>query len=165
MYYTALRSLRAGFQATVLTIPFRYALTSAMTYNLTQLLERAHGLSSTVTLEQAVVMGHDVNDWKSAFHSEGYIAVFVIFNLTATAEPDTHGRMMRNILKECRGRAPVIPIVDTSPYSHQDSDQHAYRHTNQNTIYNTNQNANQNNHQNKLRFDQRCHQWRTVLNR
>ena len=160
MYYTALRSLRAGFQATVLTIPFRYELTSVMKANLTRLLECAHGLSSTVSLEQAVVMGHDVNDWKSAFHREGYIAVFVIFNLNATAEQDTHGRLMRNILKECRGLAPVIPIVDTSPYSHQNAD----LNTNQNTNQNTHHNAHQNNQQNKLRFDQRCHQWRTVLN-
>ncbi len=143
IYYTALKSVRAGYKAAVLTIPFRYELTAAMKSNLTMLLERSHGLSSSVTLEQSVVMGNDSDDWKSALHHEGYIAVFVIFNLAATAEEDTHGRVMQRISKESKALVPVIPIVDTSAYTDQSPDRCDDR--------------------NKLRFSQRCDQWRQIL--
>jgi hypothetical protein len=122
-----------------LTIPVRYELTSLMKSNLTLFLERSHGLSSSVTLEQSVIMGYDTSDWKSSLNVEGYIAVFVIFNLAATAEQDTHVRVVHNILKESQGRAPVISIVDTSAY------------------------ADRSDERNKLRFGQRCDQWRKVL--
>ena len=136
MYYTTLRSIRAGYKAAVLTIPFRYELTSVMKTNLIALLEGVHGLSSSVTLQQSVNMGNNTSDWKLVLHNEGYIAIFVIFNLAATAELDTHGHLMQRMLQESKGLAPVVPIIDTSTYVN--------RH--------------------KGRFDQRCEQWRTVLN-
>ena len=135
IYYTSLRSVREGYRAAVLTIPFRYELAAQTKAELTKLLERSHGLATTVSIEQPVIMGHNPEDWKEALRSEGYIAVFVIFNLATTAEPDAHGSVVKRIIDAGKGRIPVIPIVDTSTYAELD----------------------------KKRYEQRCDQWRTVL--
>lgn len=127
IYYTALRAVRDGYRAAVITVPFRYALTPQVKTEITQLLERAHGLAATVALEQVVVSGFDADDWKQALRGEGFIAVFVLFNLAATAEADAHGRVLKSIAKDIKGRAPVIPIVDTSAYTERDPQRLAQR--------------------------------------
>jgi hypothetical protein len=80
-------------------------------------------------------MGEDTQDWKEALGKERHIAVFVIFNIAATAELDTHGQLLKRIQNDVHGRVPVIPIIDTGAYADRDKD----------------------------RFSQRCKQWRTVL--
>jgi hypothetical protein len=80
-------------------------------------------------------MGENSRDWKAALGSERHIALFVIFSLAATAEPDAHGQLLRRILDDVDGRAPVIPIVDTSTYDNLSVE----------------------------RFNQRCNQWRSAL--
>ncbi len=134
-YFTTLRAVRGGSAIAVLAIPFRYELTAQVRNNLARLLERIHGLAVTISVQQPVIMGEDSADWKAALGSEQHIAVFVIFNLAATAEADAHGQVLKRILNDVDGRAPVIPIVDTGAYAERDAE----------------------------RFDQRCRQWRSVL--
>lgn len=134
-YFNTLRALRSGNAVGVLAIPFRYELTEQIRSNLAKLLERVHGLAVTIVVQKPVLMGEDNGDWKAALGNERHIALFVIFNLTATAEPDAHGQLLRQILEDVDGRAPVIPIVDTSTYDDSSAE----------------------------RFNQRCNQWRSAL--
>ena len=76
-----------------------------------------------------------IMDWQAALGNERHIAVFVIFNLAATAESDAHGELLQRIRYRVDGRIPVVPLVDTSNYVERDPD----------------------------RFRERCNQWRTVL--
>ena len=80
-------------------------------------------------------MGKDATDWKAALENDRHIAVFVIFNLAATAESDAHGQLIKRLLSEVNGRIPVIPIVDTSSYINREKD----------------------------RFNERCNQWRCIF--
>ncbi len=134
-YFTTLRTIRRGGNAVVLAIPFRYELTHQIQHNLSKLLERVHGLTVDISIQQPVLMGENTEDWKVALGSDEHIAVFVIFNLTATAELDTHGQLLKRIQKDVDGRTPVIPIIDTGIYVDRDVD----------------------------RFRQRCNQWRNVF--
>jgi hypothetical protein len=134
-YFTTLRSIRRGGNAVVLAIPFRYELTPQIRRNLAKLLERLHGLTVDVLIQQPVLMGDNTDEWKAALGSDEHIAVFVTFSLTATAEPDTHGQLMARILRDVDGRTPVIPIVDSGTYADRDAD----------------------------RFRERCNQWRSVF--
>jgi hypothetical protein len=134
-YFNTLRAVRSGNAVGVLAIPFRYELTAQIRSNLAKLLERVHGLAVTISVQKPVLMGEDSGDWKTALGNERHIAFFVIFNLTATAEPDAHSQLLRRILEDVDGRAPVIPIVDTSTYDDSSTE----------------------------RFNQRCNQWRSAL--
>ncbi len=136
-YFTTLRTIRRGGNAVVLAIPFRYELTHQIRSNLSNLLERVHGLTVDISIQNPMLMGENSNDWKAALGSDEHIAVFVIFNLTATAEPDTHGQFLERIRRDIEGRAPLIAIVDTGNYADRDVD----------------------------RFRQRCNQWRNVLDK
>ena len=134
-YFATLRALRGGNVVDVLVIPFRYEMTDQVKSDLTRLLERIHGLAVTIAVQPPVLMGEDPADWKAALGNERHIAVFVIFNLAATAEADAHGELLKRVLGDVRGRIPVIPIVDTGAYADRQQD----------------------------RFNERCNQWRTVL--
>lgn len=134
-YFTTLRAIRNGDALDVLLVPFRYELTPNAKVSLTRLLERAFGLTVTISVQQPVLMGEDTKDWQAALGDERHIAVFVIFNLAATAEPDAHGELLQRIRYRIDGRIPVVPLVDTSNYVERDPD----------------------------RFRERCNQWRTVL--
>ena len=136
-YFTTLQAMRRGGNIGVLAIPFRYELTPQIRSNLSNLLKRIHGLTVDITIQQPVFMGEDTKDWKAALGSDEHIAVFVVFNLTATAESDAHGQLLKQILNDVGGRVPVIPIVDTGTYADRD----------------------------KERFRQRCNQWRNVLDK
>lgn len=135
-YFNTLRAIRRDGKAVALAIPFRYELTQQINSNLSKLLQHIYGLTVDVSIQHPVLMGDDTSDWKAALGSDEHIAVFVIFNLTATAEPDTHGRLMKQVQKDVSGRTSIIPIVDTSCYADRDIE----------------------------RFRQRCNQWRSVLN-
>lgn len=136
-YFTALRTIRQGGNAVVLAMPFRYELTSQIKHNISKLLEHLHGLAVEISIQQPVFMGDNIEDWKIALRSDAHIAVFVIFNLTATAESDTHGQLLERILNDVGGRTPVIPVVDTGTYADHKSD----------------------------RFYQRCNQWRNIFDK
>lgn len=135
IYFTTLRAIRRGGHASVVVIPFRYELTEQIRSNLSRLLERNYGLTVNTVIQQPVLMGENTGDWKAALTTDEHIAVFVIFNLAATAEPDTHGKLLKKILSDVGGRTPVIPIIDTE--SHAEG--------------------------NLERFRERCNQWRVVL--
>ncbi len=134
-YFTTLKAIRRGGKVDALAIPFRYELTPQIKNNLAHLLERVHGLAVDISIQQAVLVGEDTADWKAALGRDDHVSVFVIFNLTATAEPDTYARLLEKILNDVGGRAPVIPMVDTGSYPQQDEE----------------------------RLRQRCIQWCTVL--
>ena len=134
-YFTTLKAIRYGDALDVLLVPFRYELSANAKDNLTRLLERVFGLTVTISVQQPVLMGADTKDWQAALGNERHIAVFVIFNLAATAESDAHGELLQRIRYRVDGRIPVVPLVDTSNYVERDPD----------------------------RFRERCNQWRTVL--
>ena len=136
-YFTALRMIRQGGNAVVLAMPFRYELTNQIKHNLSKLLEHLHGLAVEISIQQPVFMGDNIEDWKITLRSDAHIAVFAIFNLTATAESDTHGKLLERILNDVDGGTPVIPVVDTGTYADHKSD----------------------------RFYQRCNQWRNVFDK
>ena len=99
------------------------------------MLERVYGVSVTVAVEPAVLMGEDAADWKQAVDSLGYVAVLVVFSLAATAERDAHGALLRHLSKRVGRSTPIVPIVDTGSYPQVDRE----------------------------RFRQRCSQWRQIL--
>lgn len=134
-YFSALRAIRTGKGVDVIVIPFRYELTSQLEASLVGLLERAHGLAVSISVHEPILMGKDATDWKAALENDRHIAVFVIFNLAATAESDAHGQLIKRLLSEVNGRIPVIPIVDTSSYINREKD----------------------------RFNERCNQWRCIF--
>ena len=136
-YFAALRAIHSGKGVDVVAIPFRYELTSQVKADLVRLLERAHGLAVSITVQEPVLMGEEAADWKTALGNDRHIAVFVIFNLAATAESDTHGLLVKKILGDVYRCTPVIPIVDTGSYVDRDKD----------------------------RFNERCNQWRNILDR
>ena len=136
-YFAALRAIRSGKRVDVIVIPFRYELTSQVEASLARLLERAYGLAVSISVHEPVLMGEDTADWKAALGNDRHIAVFVIFNLAATAESDAHGQLIKKLLSEVNGRVPVIPIVDTSSYINRDKD----------------------------RFNERRNQWRCIFER
>ena len=134
-YFASLRAIRTGNGINVVAIPFRYELTSQVKVDLSRLLECTHGLAVSISVQEPVLMGDDATDWKKALGNDRHIAVFVIFNLAATAESDAHGQLVKKILSGVNGRTPVIPIVDTGSYVDRDKD----------------------------RFNERCNQWRCIL--
>lgn len=134
-YFTNLRAAWQGQAIRVVAVPFRYELSADLRGNLERVLERVYGVSVTVAVEPAVLMGEDAADWKQAVDSLGYVAVLVVFSLAATAERDAHGALLRHLSKRVGRSTPIVPIVDTGSYPQVDRE----------------------------RFRQRCSQWRQIL--
>jgi hypothetical protein len=137
-YFTTLRAMRSGSTPGVLVIPCRYELTPQIKSNLAKLLERALSLAVEIVIRQPVLADADAQAWSASLNSRGNddpIAVLVIFNLTATAESEVHGRLLARIMKAVGNATPVIALVDTSSYPADDVE----------------------------RWRARCAQWRQVL--
>ncbi|WP_114968075.1 DUF2868 domain-containing protein [Rhodoferax ferrireducens] len=136
-YFTTLRAAWRGQRIGVSVVPFRYELSPALRANLGAMLKRIYGLAVDITIDQPVLMGDDATDWKNPVKREGHVAVLVIFNLTATAEGDTHGALLQALQKAIEHGTPIVPIVDTGAYRQDDPE----------------------------RLRQRCIQWRQTLDR
>lgn len=136
-YFTTLRAAWRGQRIGVSVVPFRYDLSPVLRVNLGAMLKRIYGLAVDITIDQPVFMGNDATDWKNPVKREGHVAVMVIFNLTATAESDTHGALLQALRQAIESGTPIIPIVDTGAYRKDDP----------------------------VRFRQRCNQWRQTLDR
>ena len=134
-YFTALRAVFRGGSVGVVAVPFRYELTPQISKHLSRLLQRIYGLAVNITIRPPALMGESPRDWQAALDGGEHVAVLVIFNLAATAEPEPHAQLMKRILGDVGGRFPVVPIVDTASYADRDVE----------------------------RFRQRCNQWRNVL--
>jgi hypothetical protein len=136
-YLANLRAAWKGRALGVAAIPFRYELSAGLKAQFGGLLERVYGSSVAVTIEPAVLMGEDAGDWKTAFDRAGHVAVFVIFNLAATAEADAHGALMRRLRNGIGRGTPIVPVVDVGAYPSGDLE----------------------------RLRQRCNQWRQILDK
>jgi hypothetical protein len=136
-YFTTLRAAWRGQRIGVSVVPFRYELSPALRANLGAMLQRIYGLAVDITIDQPVLMGDNASDWKNPVKREGHVAVMVIFNLSATAEGDTHGALLQALRKAIESGTPIVPIVDTGAYPQGDPQ----------------------------RFRQRCNQWRQTLDR
>ena len=136
-YFTTLRAAWRGQRIGVSVVPFRYELSPLLRGNLGAMLKRIYGLAVDITIDQPVLMGSDATDWKNPVKREGHVAVFLIFNLAATAEGDTHGALLQALRKNIEDGTPIVPIVDTGAYRQDDPE----------------------------RFRQRCNQWRQTLDR
>ena len=136
-YFTTLRAAWRGQRIGVSVVPFRYELTPTLRANLDAMLKRIYGLAVDITIDRPVFMGDNAKDWKSPVKREGHVAVMVIFNLSATAEGDTHGVLLQALRKAIEQGTPIVPIVDTGAYRMDDPE----------------------------RFRQRCNQWRQTLDR
>lgn len=120
IYFKVLSAIYRDGKATALVIPFRYDMTPQIKSNLSSLLGRVHGLTVDISIQSPVLMGEDTSDWKVALGNEKNFVIFVVFNLTATAESDTHAHLMERVQKDVRGRTSIIPIVDISSYADRD---------------------------------------------
>jgi len=127
IYFKVLSALYREGKAKALVIPFRYDMTPQIKSNLSNLLGRVHGLTVDISIQSPVLMGEDTSDWKVALGDEKHFVVFVVFNLTATAESDTHGNLMDRVRKDVSGRTTIIPIVDISSYAESDKARHRQR--------------------------------------
>lgn len=136
-YFTTLRAAWRGQRIGVAVVPFRYELTPALSTNLGAMLQRIYGLAVDTTIDQPVFMGNDPTDWKNPVKREGHVAVILIFNLSATAEVDTHAALLQALRKAIDDGTPIVPIVDTGAYRQDDPE----------------------------RFRQRCRQWSQILDR
>jgi len=136
-YFTTLRAAWRGQRIGVSVVPFRYELTPTLRANLGAMLQRIYGLAVDITIDQPIFMGDNAADWKDPVKREGHVAVLVIFNLSATAEGDTHGALLQALRKAIESGTPIIPMVDTGAYRQDDP----------------------------ARFRQRCAQWRQTLDK
>jgi hypothetical protein len=136
-YFTTLRAAWRGQRIGVSVVPFRYELTPTLRANLGAMLQRIYGLAVDITIDQPVFMGDNATDWKDPVKREGHVAVLVVFNLSATAEGDTHGALLQALRKAIESGTPIIPMVDTGAYRQDDP----------------------------TRFAQRCAQWRQTLDK
>lgn len=126
LYFRTMDAVRKG-RGRFLVIPFRYELKPQTKKNLSSLIERIHGISAEISIPESVLMGQDPADWKPALGNSDHIAVFVVFGLSATAEPDLHGKFVRRIRTELNGIVDVIPIVDIGTYSGTDRERRRER--------------------------------------
>ena len=136
-YFTTLRAAWRGQRIGVSVVSFRYELSPELRANLEAMLKRIYGLAVDITIDQPVFMGNDSRDWKNPIKREGHVAVLVIFNLSATAESDSHGALLKALRGAIEGGTPIVPIVDTGAYRKDEPE----------------------------RFRQRCKQWRQVLDK
>lgn len=113
-YFNTLRAVRSGKALDVLVVPFRHQFTLPARTALRAMLERILGRSVTVTLRPAVTMD-GTDDWAGVLGDDRHVAVLLLFNLAATAEPDEHGRFVARMQRALGARTPLAVVVDAAP--------------------------------------------------
>lgn len=115
-YFTALRAAWRGQKIAVVVVPFRYEMTAQGKATLQKMLERTYGMSVEIDIQPAVQMGDDAKDWKRAINKAGHVAVFTVFNVVATAEPNAHGVLLTQLRAAVEAETPVLALVDTGAF-------------------------------------------------
>ncbi|MDZ7814409.1 MAG: hypothetical protein U5L74_15530 [Ideonella sp.] len=121
-YFTTLRLAWRKQRIAVAVVPFRYEVHKGLMDALHSLLHRVYGQAVDIATYPAVLMGEDAQDWKRTLHPDGQVAVLVIFNITATAEPATHAALLRSLRKAVAAGTPVLALVDVAAFpAHQEA--------------------------------------------
>ncbi|TDM08137.1 MAG: hypothetical protein C4K60_01130 [Ideonella sp. MAG2] len=115
-YFTTLRLAWRKQRIAVALVPFRYEIHSGLMTVLQSLLQQVYGQAVDIATHPAVLMGEDAQDWKRTLHPDGQVAVLLVFNVTATAEPALHATLLGKVRKAVATGTPVLALVDEAAF-------------------------------------------------